>query len=172
MNTVCDRVVISLTTPRAEVTRRELAVSAEAGPWADTELSLEGPVDVTFEARRTERSGVHVVGDMRARLSVACRRCLSPMSVSVHVPLDVLFEPGVQVSDEDAYPLDVGASELDLGPWLREELLLAAPSYPLCSPDCKGICPRCGADLSEGPCGCLVESRDPRWDALRELSEN
>jgi uncharacterized protein len=23
---------------------------------------------------------------------------------------------------------------------------------PLCRPDCRGLCTRCGADLNEGPC--------------------
>ncbi|MEA4815138.1 MAG: DUF177 domain-containing protein [Oscillospiraceae bacterium] len=38
----------------------------------------------------------------------------------------------------------------------------------LCSPDCKGLCPRCGANLNLGPCGCKKET-DSRWSALDSL---
>jgi len=37
---------------------------------------------------------------------------------------------------------------------LREELALAVDVYPLCREDCRGLCPRCGADLNQGPCPC------------------
>ena len=39
-------------------------------------------------------------------------------------------------------------------PMVREELLLGIPDAPLCRPDCAGLCPACGADLGDGPCGC------------------
>jgi uncharacterized protein len=55
---------------------------------------------------------------------------------------------------------------------LREELLLATPAYPVCKADCKGMCPSCGARLGEEACDCATEEVDPRWDALRRLSEH
>ena len=41
----------------------------------------------------------------------------------------------------------------------------------LCSEDCKGLCPRCGADLNLGPCSCKKEV-DPRLAVLAKLLEN
>ena len=40
--------------------------------------------------------------------------------------------------------------EVDLSPPLRERLLLALPTLPLCRDDCRGLCARCGADLNAG----------------------
>ena len=34
------------------------------------------------------------------------------------------------------------------------------PLVPLCDEDCKGLCPTCGANLNEGPCGCEKEQSD------------
>ena len=48
----------------------------------------------------------------------------------------------------------------------REEWLLAVPAFSLCREDCKGLCPRCGADLNERPCDC-ADTTDARWDALK-----
>ena len=39
----------------------------------------------------------------------------------------------------------------------------------LCREDCKGLCPHCGKDLNEGPCGCEPRQIDPRLEALKKL---
>ena len=41
----------------------------------------------------------------------------------------------------------------------------------LCSEDCKGLCPRCGADLNQGPCSCVKKDVDPRLAVLAKLLE-
>jgi uncharacterized protein len=54
---------------------------------------------------------------------------------------------------------------VDVTPAVREELVLAAPTFLLCRDDCRGICPRCGKDLNAGPCGC-APATDSRWQQL------
>ena len=46
--------------------------------------------------------------------------------------------------------------------------VLGMDSQLLCSPDCKGICFRCGKNLNEGPCGCRKEP-DSRFAVLQQL---
>ncbi len=58
--------------------------------------------------------------------------------------------------------------KVDLAGLLREDVLLDLPWKFLCREDCKGLCPRCGKNLNEGPCTCSPEV-DPRMEALREL---
>ncbi len=41
---------------------------------------------------------------------------------------------------------------INLLPLLREYLLLEIPIKPLCSHDCKGLCPVCGVNLNKGLC--------------------
>jgi len=60
-------------------------------------------------------------------------------------------EPESQ-DDPDVYPLAPTANAIDLGQAVREELALAVEGFPLCREDCKGLCPKCGADLNAGPC--------------------
>jgi len=84
----------------------------------------------------------------------------------------LVFVAGESEEDSDdagAYPYNPGAGELDLSDAVREEVLLAMNPYVVCDPECPGLCPRCGANLKEGPCGCEETESDPRWDALREL---
>jgi uncharacterized protein len=54
--------------------------------------------------------------------------------------------------------------------WL-EQVELNIPMKPLCRPDCKGLCPQCGADLNAGECGCREPLADPRWAALAALKD-
>ncbi|MDH5590500.1 MAG: DUF177 domain-containing protein, partial [Gemmatimonadota bacterium] len=35
--------------------------------------------------------------------------------------------------------------------------------------ECKGLCPKCGANLNTEVCDCVSSELDPRWDALRSL---
>ena len=45
-------------------------------------------------------------------------------------------------------------------PLIVAALLLEVPLVPLCDDDCKGLCPQCGANLNEGPCGCSRDEAD------------
>lgn len=73
-----------------------------------------------------------------------------------------------QEQDDDEY-IVVPEERLDLDELLREDILLDLPSKFLCSEDCKGLCPRCGKDLNEGPCGCEPKEVDPRLAVLKNL---
>ena len=57
---------------------------------------------------------------------------------------------------------------LDLSDVLRQYLLTTEPLKSLCRPDCRGLCPECGANLNLEKCTC-AEIIDPRWAALTEL---
>jgi uncharacterized protein len=44
--------------------------------------------------------------------------------------------------------------EIQLGAVFLELVSLAFPAKPLCSEDCVGLCPECGASLEGAGCGC------------------
>ena len=70
---------------------------------------------------------------------------------------------------EVSFSLEVGDDSFaDLTEELRQDIILYFPSNPVCSEDCKGLCPHCGANLNEGPCSCRPEG-DPRWGGLDGL---
>ena len=41
--------------------------------------------------------------------------------------------------------------DLDLRAWVRDAFALAQPGQITCTPECLGLCPRCGANLNEDP---------------------
>jgi uncharacterized protein len=94
------------------------------------------------------------------------------VSTEVDEELTLVFFEGGSVADSadaGAFAYDPRVGDLDLSEAVREELVLAVNPYVVCDLECPGLCPRCGASLKDGPCGCTEEDRDPRWDALREL---
>ena len=76
-----------------------------------------------------------------------------------------LFAAGAE-PDGDEYPLVEG--QVDLEPLIRDVVVLAMPFAPLCRPECRGLCARCGGDLNLGACTCPPEA-DPRWAPLADL---
>jgi uncharacterized protein len=94
------------------------------------------------------------------------------VEVPVAEDVNLLFvDEGTEGSedDPDVYIIEKRDHDLDLRPAMREQWLLAVPALVTCREDCKGLCPRCGADLNQGACDCAPPT-DPRWDALRTTS--
>ena len=54
---------------------------------------------------------------------------------------------------------------------MTDEFIFAMDTKHLCSEDCKGRCPLCGADLNEGPCQCKPAA-DPRFAVLAQLLDS
>jgi uncharacterized protein len=115
--------------------------------------------------------GVLVTGPVTAPMVLECARCLSEFADELSVEVCELFAgPGHEGPvEDDAYLVE--AEEVDLEPMLRDALALELPLNPLCRPDCKGYCARCGADLNAGTCDCSDEEIDPRWADLAVLRE-
>jgi uncharacterized protein len=119
-------------------------------------------IGVTLEA---VSEGVLATGTVTADWHSECRRCLRPVAGQVVAEFRELYERHAR--EGETYPLI--HEQVDLEPLAREVLLLELPLTALCRADCPGICPTCGADLSEGACGCDPVVRDPRWAALDDL---
>lgn len=164
--------ILSLT----EVSRGGARVDGEISPddplWEGSAVKLAEPLKVQLGAQSVGE-GVLVRGRMSTRLAQECRRCLAAVPVEVDDEVTLLFEP---LDDEDqgdldgeVYPLPERGDRLELGPALREELLLRVPEFVVCSEECRGLCPRCGANLNETECDCAPEEEAGPWSALKKI---
>lgn len=154
--------------------RRWQEVVEEPGEaFPDVPGRFAGPLAVDLRAEAGREGGVHVTGRLEATLVLPCRRCLREVEEPLDLPVDIRFRPGAEEEDGDeagaVFPLDAAATSVSLVEALREDLLLAVPNFPLCRPDCGGLCPTCGVHRDEEECDCTFEEADPRWDALRAL---
>jgi len=139
--------------------------------WGSGDAELVGRPYGAIRADESGSGGIRVTGRVSATVRVRCRRCLVSEPRSLEVAVDFRLEPGVDAWDEapGLYTLDERLETVDLMPALREELLLSLPDFPVCRPDCKGLCDACGMDLNEGACDCEAPVTDSRWDALRQV---
>jgi len=139
-------------------------VRLEAAP---AEVGLDpaewsGPVRADLAV---DKNGERVVvrGTLSSTASVECVRCLKSFPMPVSTPIEVFAERAgtgsrreEQELERDRYMAFHDGRHLDLGEEAHDALLLEVPMAPRCREDCRGLCPRCGADLNEGPCDCSV----------------
>ncbi|HEY5024790.1 MAG TPA: DUF177 domain-containing protein [Acidimicrobiales bacterium] len=124
----------------------------------------EGATPVADVVLEAVLGGVSVTGTVQAPWVGACRRCLVTASGTLRLAVRELYTD--EGDGEETYPLF--GDEVDLEQLVRDAVLLELPPAPLCRDDCQGLCPTCGANRNEEPCGCEAP-RDPRWGALDVL---
>ena len=136
-----------------------------------TELGLLEPVVVEGRLQSIGEGRFYWQGSARTVIAGDCRRCLTPVTTPLELNIGALFtqDPDAQ-DDPDSYPLAPDATEIDVTPAVREELVLTAPRYALCREDCPGLCPQCGKDWNTGRCSCPPVS-DARWQPLQALKD-
>ena len=140
------------------------------------EYQVNAPVQVTLSYYRAGTE-LFLSGSVNTVATASCARCAEEFGVSNRRNFRYVLAPkSIGAGDDEA---DLGADavefslyegdEVDLTPLIREQVLLALAERPLCAEDCRGLCPRCGANLNEGDCGCQTEGGDPRLAALRKI---
>lgn len=120
--------------------------------------------------------GMRLKGHLHGEIAPACSRCLEPIPMVVDRDVDLLYQPESVIGESAEVEIHAADAEVgffagpgvDVAEVAREQILLALPMQPLCRPDCRGLCPRCGANLNQGACAC-APAADERWSALKSL---
>lgn len=107
--------------------------------------------------------------DVSFDFSIPCDRCTALTEKHYEYAFAHLLVPSLENSDDDDRYIEVPDYRLDLSGLMREDVLLELPTRFLCKPDCLGICPQCGKNLNDGPCGCSAGRTDPRLEVLKDL---
>jgi len=91
-----------------------------------------------------EKANSVVIADTRikAEFGYMCARCLEELYSTEERSYTFDFQ------------IDPTMEYIDLGEEIRQEIIMANPAKILCSKDCKGICPKCGANLNKEKCNC------------------
>lgn len=127
----------------------------------DTEFRLLAPVGYELTVAKFDDT-VTIEGPITAQMSLSCSRCLEDFD------LDLSLRMAIKLSEKSKSPdaaemelhnedLDVyyyEGDEIDLDPYVYEEVMLNMPMRPLCREECKGICPTCGKNRNTEPCDC------------------
>jgi uncharacterized protein len=119
------------------------------------EIHLPPDLDVTefsgsVHISRTPQ-GLLFEGKFKGITPSECVRCLEPFDQHLDITFDEVYaykshsftESGLYVPED---------GNIDLGPIVREYLMLDNPIKPLCKPDCQGLCIICGENLNTSTC--------------------
>jgi uncharacterized protein len=153
-------------------------------PGSSRELRLEQPIEggmaIELAAVPADRpvqaelllesvvEGILASGSVSGEMDLSCARCLRPIGHGFELAVSEMFvEPERAEPDEDYLLPETGV--IDIEPMLRDAVVLSMPFSPLCRPDCKGLCPRCGGDRNLDECRCEPELADERWDVLSRI---
>jgi uncharacterized protein len=156
----------------------------------DPVYRFEGHVLGHFEFRMVGHD-VEGRGDLIAQAATPCVRCLEPARIELRVPFhEVWFRREAEVDpaaipfgQEEPADFTYSGDTLYPAEAFREVLMAELPDRPLCRPDCKGLCPGCGANLNAEACRCPPAdaataadepsaAAEPDWKrALRQLKD-
>jgi len=134
---------------------------------------LSATLFLSLEGRDLEANGT-----VMAEGECLCDRCTEPVKVRMEKEFRTLFVPRDRAqsgsADQELMPedLDLGfydGAGIEVDDIFREQIALALPTKVLCREECKGLCPRCGADRNQEECGCPAEAAETPFDVLKTL---
>ena len=133
-----------------QITPEILTLEEEVSPKIldlDTDLvKFRKPLNIKAEVTKITNA-LTVELTLHTRVYMECSRCLNEFEID--------FKKNLRLS----YSLNKSDREIDLSPDIRDQIILDYPINPLCSPDCKGLCPNCGKNLNEGGCSCAITKK-------------
>lgn len=137
-------------------------------------IPVVGPAVGSFHLQPLSKGVVRVKGEVSCTLMLCCSRCLDPFLWEATVEVGELCAPlpksGMLTGElKDAFGYTHGV--IDLTALYTSLLYSVLEMKPLCSPDCKGLCPVCGANRNRESCGCKNRAKDPRWEVLDEIKK-
>ena len=157
-----------------QITQHEVWV-----PPAEIDIALEeaqfiGKIRGDLQLSRHVQD-VYVKGSFSASIEVECRCCIEPFATSISGDIEVQFYPTDEATPPNPWQADTGerfylGDTIDLSEEVRQSLMVEIPNWPLCSEECRGLCPQCGENLNVTDCGCRAsEERSSPFAALADL---
>lgn len=140
-----------------------LAGHLDEASYSLGEREFELPEGIDYDLVLTNAGeGILATGMLRAHVVGTCDRCLDPAEFDVagevdeyylfHEPEDAAYEDDDEEDGPD-YALVSADNAVDLTDALSTALIMETPYVVLCKPDCRGLCPVCGANLNHEDCG-------------------
>jgi len=151
-------------------------VEADSADYGIDGIGFHEPTNVRLVIQKV-KDEYYCHGEATVKVEAECSRCLELFDLELIGELNfvVKTEQGEAVLSSDANVeviyVDSHEPVIELNEPIRQALMLSIPIKPVCNPECKGLCPSCGANLNEGSCDCTGKEVDERWEGLRDLMD-
>jgi len=145
--------------------------------FPDQELSRTGPVKAIILLKRNGTDRVLLEGGIKTTVTFDCDRCLENYSMDIddNFKLDLEYSPSsrLEPAEHEISPTEMDMIYLkepviDIFEILSQQVFLMIPEKHLCLETCKGLCPRCGANLNQETCNCRQEFKSSPFDILKK----
>lgn len=110
---------------------------------------------------KREGRQIKAKGRIITSVSLRCVNCLENFELKIDSKFDIILFPvnqieinNISLNPDDMEYIFYEGDRVDLSKILMEQVNLFIPYNPICSPDCKGICPNCGMNLNYEKCKC------------------
>jgi uncharacterized protein len=138
-------------------------------------VAFENPIRVELLVSKNQDQLI-CQGQVTASAKLECSRCLAGYGYTITSELNFVVDLAggseeARSEEEGYFVVDPSSASFEIDHLVREVIILSLPLKPLCSEDCKGLCPVCGIGLNSSQCKCVREESDPRWDQLKGLSK-
>ncbi|GAC1406294.1 MAG: hypothetical protein NVSMB52_19860 [Chloroflexota bacterium] len=161
-------------------------LKSEVGQTRTYEFASDEPMDLDDSVAsdihgqvKFTLTNLGVIADVHASatLDLTCARCLEPGQSTISVQFQEEFQPEIDIAtglpsrtprSEDAFSISQNHM-VDLTEPLRQNLVLSIDLIPVCSRDCKGLCPTCGTNLNTETCACPPIKPPNPFEALQSL---
>lgn len=172
-----NRILLDLRDLTEGVSRVDVREDLECLELHRDDYSFHSPVAVALDVNLGDEE-ITVAGKVSIPAQVECARCACLFPEEVKAEFGTRYIRTAGEPDEEGWMSDEGVREirfdrmtLDLTDDVRQAVLLSLPIRALCSPECRGLCQRCGANLNEGECSCDRPQGHPAWSALGKLKD-
>ncbi|MGD0844017.1 MAG: DUF177 domain-containing protein [Geobacteraceae bacterium] len=119
-------------------------------------------------------------GRVETRMALNCARCLAEFRINIDSTFTIFYmraaeladDEDVELAEEDLITATYEGDEIDFTAEIAAQIILAIPLKPLCSEDCRGLCPTCGAELNVAECACVRNDVNFKFSPLKDLKIN
>lgn len=142
------------------------------------ECGFTGPVHGDITVAR-EYDHLRVSGRISTKAELVCSRCIAMYETVIGSTFTIIYrkatsleinqEEETELSDQDLISATYTGNEIDLTHEIEEQVAMEIPLKPLCSENCKGLCPVCGIDLNHTVCNCSKEPASFKFSALKDF---
>ncbi len=175
------RIEVDVKIPFSDITERGTRLVITETAWsADSGMTFTSKPKAELSLFLLNEITVSLKGNLKAAVILDCGRCGCAVPFTVDEPFDYIFRveedsslsrKEVECSDEDCETVFLEEPVIDVKEVLLEQLILSVPEKLLCSEQCRGLCPQCGASLNNGQCGCAEKQPDSPFAVLKHLKK-
>ncbi len=117
--------------------------------------------------------GYRLTGNLSIPFFMTCDCCLDEFTDRHTTQFIIVLTNDAELSgkeDDDIIWFSDAENTVDIGPVIRELVLVEEPVKNICRADCKGICQYCGKNKNREKCDCNVNTIvEDRWENLKQI---